>query len=529
MYKLKLLFSSFLCIVFLYACNPAKKIIASPPTTDKNVEKKVTDDGKIDFAVLQLNDVYEIAQLSDGTGGLARAATVRKQLLQKYPNRVLTVLSGDFLNPSLIGTVKVNGKGVKGQQMVEVMNATGVDYVTFGNHEFDLDMPDLQKRLDESGFKWVSSNTQQRDSAGNLSLFKVRGTEIPKTAIIHFTDENGTSANIGLFGVVLPSNPKNFVQYGDIVQSATDAVQSLTNEKADVIFGITHVEIKDDHRIAKANQTVTALFGGHEHSNNREPEGNVIITKADANARTVYVHYVSIDKNTHSTKIRSELIKLDSTVQPDTVVNALVIKWVGVANDNFKKQGFDLDNPVTTLTTPLDGRETSIRIRQTNLGTVVCKSFIQVAKKKPDCAFFNGGSIRFDDQLSGKVTQLDVIRMMPFGGKLWEADITGSELQRALKVALSDNIGKGGFWQTEGIQTVNAVEGNFKIAGKDLDSAKQYHVIFNDFLLSGKEGGLGFLNPQNPNITHIDEPIESNAADLRNDLRRALIAYLKTM
>ena len=515
--------------MFLYACNPAKKIIASPPTTDKNVEKKVTDDGKIDFAVLQLNDVYEIAQLSDGTGGLARAATVRKQLLQKYPNRVLTVLSGDFLNPSLIGTVKVNGKSVKGQQMVEVMNATGIDYVTFGNHEFDLDMPDLQKRLDESVFKWVSSNTQQRDSAGNLSSFKVRGTEIPKTAIVHFTDENGTSANIGLFGVVLPSNPKNFVQYGDIVQSATDAVQSLTNEKADVIFGITHVEIKDDHRIAKANQTVTALFGGHEHSNNREREGNVIITKADANARTVYVHYVSIDKNTHSTKIRSELIKLDSTVQLDTIVNALVIKWVGVANDNFKKQGFDLDNPVTTLTTPLDGRETSIRVRQTNLGTVVCKSFIQVAKKKPNCAFFNGGSIRFDDQLSGKVAQLDVIRMMPFGGKLWEVDIKGSELQHALKVALSDNIGKGGFWQTEGIETVNAVEGKFKIAGADLDTAKQYHVIFNDFLLSGKEGGLGFLNAQNPNITHIDKPIESDTADLRNDLRQAIIAYLKTM
>ncbi len=527
MYKLKLLFSVFSLFIFFNACTPTKKIITTTTTTGKDTDKKIVDDGKLEFAVLQLNDVYEIAQLSDGTGGMARAATMRKQLLKKYPNRVLTVLSGDFLNPSLIGTVRVNGKAVQGQQMVEVMNATGVDYVTFGNHEFDLSLSDLQKRLDESTFKWVCANTEQKDSSGNLSLFKVRGVEIPKTAIVSFKDDDGTSVNIGLFGVVLPSNPKDFVKYDDVIQSSTDAVNSLNAQKVDAIFGITHVEIKDDHRIAKANQSISVLFGGHEHTNNRESEGNVMITKADANARTVYVHYVSTDKNMHNTKVRSELVTLDKTIALDSAVSIVVDKWVNISSENFKKQGFDLDNPVTTIATPLDGRETSLRYKQTNLGTVVCKSFIDAAKKKVDVAFFNSGSIRFDDQLVGKVTQLDIIRMMPFGGKLYEADIVGSELQKILKIGLSDNIGRGGFLQTGGVDIINAAEGKFKIGGVDFDPVKLYHCIFSDFLFTGKETGLSFFNPKNPGITNVDKSADGDLADLRSDLRQVLIAYLK--
>ena len=43
-----------------------------------------TDDGKIDFTFLQINDVYEIAPLpGDDLGGLARVSSLKKQLLSK--------------------------------------------------------------------------------------------------------------------------------------------------------------------------------------------------------------------------------------------------------------------------------------------------------------------------------------------------------------------------------------------------------------------------------------------------------------
>ena len=86
-------------------------------------------DGKVEWIFLQMNDVYEIGALDGGKiGGMARVATLRKELLKENPN-TYTVMAGDFLNPSLIGTLKYEGEGIKGRQMVEVMNATGINYV----------------------------------------------------------------------------------------------------------------------------------------------------------------------------------------------------------------------------------------------------------------------------------------------------------------------------------------------------------------------------------------------------------------
>ena len=97
------------------------------------------DDQKIDFTFLQLNDVYEIAPIQGGEfGGLARVETVHQDLLKENKNTLL-MMAGDFLNPSLIGTLKVEGERVRGKQMVSVMNAMNFDLVAFGNHEFDVD------------------------------------------------------------------------------------------------------------------------------------------------------------------------------------------------------------------------------------------------------------------------------------------------------------------------------------------------------------------------------------------------------
>ena len=103
----------------------------------------------IEFTILQINDVYEISPLEGGkAGGLARVATVKKELLKENPNTIAAI-AGDFLSPSLIGTLKQdNGEKIAGLQMVETLNAMGLDYATFGNHEFDLsDLDLLQKRI----------------------------------------------------------------------------------------------------------------------------------------------------------------------------------------------------------------------------------------------------------------------------------------------------------------------------------------------------------------------------------------------
>ena len=76
-----------LLAIFLVSCNTPQ--VATSSTVEP-----------VEFIVLQLNDVYEIAPLEGGkAGGLARVATVRQELLRENPN-VISVLAGDFLSPS---------------------------------------------------------------------------------------------------------------------------------------------------------------------------------------------------------------------------------------------------------------------------------------------------------------------------------------------------------------------------------------------------------------------------------------------
>ena len=92
------------------------------------------DDGKIDFTFLQVNDVYEIAPIQGGKfGGMARVQTVHEELLKENSNTML-VMAGDFLNPSLLGTVKYNGERIRGMQMIETMNAMNFGLVAIGNY-----------------------------------------------------------------------------------------------------------------------------------------------------------------------------------------------------------------------------------------------------------------------------------------------------------------------------------------------------------------------------------------------------------
>jgi 5'-nucleotidase/UDP-sugar diphosphatase len=86
--------------------------------------------------------------------GLARVATLRQELLAENPN-TFTVLAGDFLSPSALGTARVDGERLAGKQMVSVLNQMGLDYVTFGNHEFDISEAALRDRIAESTFQVV--------------------------------------------------------------------------------------------------------------------------------------------------------------------------------------------------------------------------------------------------------------------------------------------------------------------------------------------------------------------------------------
>jgi len=514
-----------LAALFLFSCSPAKKATTSG------------EDGILEFQILQMNDVYEISPTpSDNIGGLARVATIRKELLAKNPN-TFTVLAGDFISPSVIGTLKHEGKRIRGKHMIEVLNTLGLDWVVFGNHEFDYDdLADLQSRLDESKFTWLSANARLKGTTWTQQFFKNKpggGTEIcPDNKVISIKDADGTTLNVGVFGVLINSGRKPWVEYSDWAEAAKKNFAEL-KPKCDVVLALTHLAIEDDKKLAAMLPEIPLVMGGHEHDNMRVPVGPSVVTKADANAKTVYVHTLRYDKRKKTCTVKSELKKVNSSTSDEPATAAVIAKWEKIKNESLSSSGFNANAVVTKLDKPLDCRETVIRHSQAPVGIMVTEAMLAVSRTKTECALLNSGSIRVDDVLSGTLTELDIVRMLPFGGGITEVEMKGSLLRKTLETGLT-NKGNGGYLQVNQARR-DETSGKWFIGANALDDNKLYRVALPDFLLSGNESNMGFLKASldangksdNPDIPKIIKPDPKDKSDLRNDVRLALINHLR--
>ncbi|MDX1408781.1 MAG: metallophosphoesterase, partial [Saprospiraceae bacterium] len=299
-----LLVVSLCCVLLAASCGPARSL------------RGTTDDGKIEIAILQMNDVYEINGVEGGkSGGLARVAHVYKELQSRHPLTMM-VLAGDFLNPSLIGTMRYQGERIRGRQMVEALNVIGCDLVAFGNHEFDISEDDLQQRINESQFDWIATNIQQVCGDRLYPFYKeVDGRKqfVPTSQVYTFEDADGTALRLGFVSATLDANPQDYVHYYDWDSCGQEELARL-NTRADLVIGLTHLSIEQDAAFAEALGNLPLIMGGHEHDNMYHFVGETVIAKADANAKTVYVHIIRHDKRTGKTTVDSELIEINAAV-----------------------------------------------------------------------------------------------------------------------------------------------------------------------------------------------------------------------
>ena len=508
--------SLFLSIIFLLvSCGTNKNLVN---------RSKLIDDGEIGFTFLQLNDVYEIAPLEGGkVGGMARVATLKKRL-KKENNNTFTFMAGDFLSPSLLSTIKYNGQRIKGKQMVEAMNTVGFDLVTFGNHEFDLSKGELQERLNESNFVWSSANARQKVSGDTYPFYKERNgikEFVSDTHIIEAKDADGTTIKIGFFSVMLPSNPNNYVAYTDALEQAKRAYKSL-KQRADIVFGLTHLKIEDDKKIAALLPDIPLIMGGHEHTNMLVEVGNTKIAKADANAKTAYIHRIQYNKKNNTYSLSSELKPINDKLPNDSNTQAVVDKWSIILDKQILEIVSNPKEIIYNAKIPLDGRDTPIRSTQTNLGQLIVRAMAYGFDDEVDCALVNSGSIRLDDQLTGEINSIDIFRVLPFGGGILKVDIKGKLLKEVLDYGLS-KAGKGAYLQRY-LAELDPVSNTWKINNKPLDINKIYQVSFSDYLLKGYD--IPFLKPEHKDVLNVHKPTNT---ELGSDIRKTIISYFKSL
>ncbi len=464
--------------------------------------------GPVRITLLQLNDVYEITPIDRGRqGGLARVATLQKRLLDRNPH-TFTLLAGDFLSPSALATAVVEGRPLAGQQMVSVLNALGLDWVTFGNHEFDLGREAFYERLLQASFGWVSSNVTDENGQPFPG--------VPRHAVLAVRDR-GRTVRVGLVSATLADTVRDYVRYEDPVAAVRREVAALgaLAEPVDFVVALTHLSIPEDVALVESVPEIVLVLGGHEHENYELRRGPrlVPIHKADANARTVVVHELRFDPRTRALTIDSRLVPLDESVPEDPEIARLVGTWVGRAYEAFREAGFDPERVVGEVPVPLDGRDAAVRRRPTAL-TELIGSALAAAVPGAELAVFNAGGIRVDDLLPpGSIRQYDVLRILPFRDEVAAVEIRGRLLAEALDRG-ARLAGTGGLLQGVGFR--RAEDGGWEIGGEPLDPERTYRMASNDYLVSGRQSGLELLRP-GP---------ELDVVERLGDVRQALIAEI---
>ena len=479
--------------------------------------------GAMTLKIIQINDVYEIAPLNGGEyGGLARVAHIRDSIKQKFPNTYL-FLAGDFLNPSLLGTLKVDGEALKGKQMVDVLNAMEIDLVTFGNHEFDLSESELQKRLDESTFRWTSANVRHATEdvvAPFTTKWKYSNVPISDYSTFTATDDDGNAIKFAVFGVTTPSNPKEYVAYEDIYESSVRAYDEAI-QKSEFVVGLTHVSVAEDIEIAKRLRNLPLIMGGHEHFNMLLKEGRTIIAKADANAKSLYVHTLKYDLRTNHLYVDSDLVFVGDHIASAPKVERVVNKWEALLDTKLKEI---IDSPneiIYNAKEILDGTDETNRSKQSNLGEIITKSMANAYKNKVAGAIVNGGSIRIDDNLQGNITSTDIFRILPFGGVVLKVELKGHLLSQVLDYG-EQKKGTGAYLQRYNF--TQAADGTWLVAGARIKPDYKYTIALSDFLMKGLD--IPFLTPENKGVVKVYTPTEKETAA---DIRRAIVSYLKSI
>jgi 5'-nucleotidase len=472
---------------------------------------RLPDDGKyIQWTILHLNDVYEVLPLDQGQkGGLARVAHVRQLLLEENA-QTFTILAGDFLSPSALSQSIVNGTSLNGRQMIAAFNTLGLDFVTFGNHEFDLNQTELISRMNESKFIWISSNVFQN------------GTNQSFSSSIPYKILSINSINILLIGLTIDSNQPSYIEIINstlLISFVQQFLQSLSKIKYDILIALTHLSLDTDINLAENIPEIDLILGGHEHEDYYLLRGSeyIPINKADANTFTVYIHRCAFNLNTKKFLIYPTLTKITPEIEDEPQTAAVTNYWFNLGIKGFEDEGYQPNEIVSCLPSDieLDGRAVSIRNFATLLTDDSCNSLLQSTSiNETIIGIYNSGSIRIDDVLQGKIIQYDILRVFPYGDQIYSLSIPGLIIANVLRSSILmkgsgtypvycgiNTPDQGNTWLFNGTD-ISKTGLNYNVATITYVKNTQFNsptvIVWNNFNITQTQGFINYLKIKYP-------------------------------
>lgn len=448
------------------------------------------------IVILHTNDVH------GGIAGYAKLAAVKESYTASGAYTLL-VDAGDYIQ----GDPTVSAS--QGKTAIELMNSTGYDAATVGNHEFDYGYANLKTISAQANFPILAANVQYNGA-----------TAFDSHTI--FTAANGKK--IGVFGLETPETATKahpakiqgvtFVGGQDMMKLAQTEVDTLKAAGCDYVICLGHLGIDAESTGNRSIDVLNAVTGidvfidGHSHStldqikaatNGTGKVGNAYLTSTGTKLANVGVVDIAPDGT-----ITTSNVPLD-TLTAENADTAAVIRRI--------QQQIDADYGAVFAQSEvqLNGEKAQVRTGETNLGDLITDAMLWQAGtlgEKVDAAISNGGGIRASLSV-GDLTKKDINTVLPFGNTLYLVKLTGAQLLEALEAStcsLPESI--GAFPQVSGIEyTVNtgakfSSTENYpgstygkpnavnrvtiqRVGGAAFDPAETYTIVTNDFLGAG--------------------------------------------
>lgn len=455
-------------------------------------------DCPVRVTLLQLNDVYQFAPVDGGkNGGLGRVLTWRKKIAAESPH-TLFLLAGDTISPS------IESNTYKGKQMIEAWNLLGLDYATFGNHEFDFGPDVLRQRIAESSFKWLAANVVDKKTG---TLFA--GT--PEFVIREFE-----GVKVGIFGIVLretlqTSRPGPDVDILEPCAIAKRVVPKIRAAGAQTIIALTHLAMSDDKALARC-AGVDVIIGGHEHTLLESMSGHAPIFKMTSDARQLGRIDLNISKQTGKVEsIDWEIIPITDAVAEDAAFAPI--------NQKYGPLLKDLEQVIGRTSVELNVKSEDVRTIETNMADFIADTYRKATGA--DVALANGGSIRADATMApGVLTKRDVLSMLPFNNRVVKIQISGAVLRSALEwgvASMGEEAQPGRFPQVSGIRysydasrKPGARLVSVTVNGKPLDDKQTYTLATTSYVAEDGGDGYTMFKGATQLIPKAQQPFESD-------------------
>ncbi len=421
----------------------------------------------------------------DGEYGLAARATLISSIREevaKNGGNVLLIDAGD------INTGVPQSDLLDAEPDFKGMAQLGYDVMAVGNHEFDKKLSVIMKQQQWAGFPFISANIYHEATGERVFPSHIeKEVEDLKVTIFGLTTED----------TPLKSNPLNSkgLKFVPVIDEAKKLIPTL-RPNTDVLIGLTHIghypnenngaDAPGDVTLARQVNGIDLIVGGHTQLPLFQPDiqnGTIIVQAYEWGKYLGRVDLEVLDGKVKLVDYKLIPVNLkDSTVkiESDAVVQEFLRPF-------YEKGNASLQVELGSAEVDFIGKRELVRFQETNLGNLVARSY--QAKFKADLGILNSGGLR-DSIYSGKVTYESVLMVLPFGGEVVKAELTGAELKTYLETVIFTLLpGSGSFPQMSGVQ-ITANKDSKKITelligGKKVCSSKKYVLALPDFIAGG--------------------------------------------